>query len=60
MMVGGNIRDETRVLTTGAVLATSRGDFDLALALGLVLLLVAFLVTLALTLLQQRAAPLRW
>jgi tungstate transport system permease protein len=59
MMVGGNIRDETRVLTTGAVLATSRGDFDLALALGLVLLLVAFAVTFALTLLQQRAAPLR-
>jgi tungstate transport system permease protein len=59
MMVGGNISGETRVLTTGAVLATSRGDFDLALALGLVLLLVAFAVTAVLTVLQQRAAPLR-
>jgi tungstate transport system permease protein len=59
MMVGGNIAGETRVLTTGAVLATSRGDFDLALALGLVLLLVAFAVTAVLTVLQQRAAPLR-
>jgi tungstate transport system permease protein len=59
MMVGGNIAGETRVLTTGAVLATSRGDFDLALALGLVLLLVAFAVTAVLTALQQRAAPLR-
>ena len=38
---------------------TSRGDFALALALGLVLLLVAFAVTVVLTTLQQRAAPLR-
>jgi len=59
MMVGGNIAGETRVLTTGAVLATSRGDFALALALGLVLLIVAFAVTAMLTVLQQRAAPLR-
>ena len=59
MMVGGNIAGETRVLTTGAVLASSRGDFALALALGLVLLAVAFAVTAVLTVLQQRAAPLR-
>jgi tungstate transport system permease protein len=54
MMVGGNIKGQTRVLTTATVLATSRGDFGLAIALGIVLLLLAFAVNLALTLLQQR------
>jgi tungstate transport system permease protein len=53
MMVGGNIAGETRVLTTAAVLEASRGEFALAVALGLILLAVAFSVTLALTLLQQ-------
>ena len=52
-MVGGNIAGETRVLTTAAVLATSRGEFALAIAFGLVLLLIAFLVNLALTLAGQ-------
>jgi tungstate transport system permease protein len=54
MMVGGNIAGETRVLTTAAVLEASRGQFALAVALGLILLLVAFSVNLALTLVQQR------
>lgn len=54
MMVGGNIVGETRVLTTAAVLATSRGAFALAIAFGLILLLIAFAVNLALTLAQQR------
>lgn len=53
-MVGGNLAGETRVLTTAAVLATSRGEFALAIAFGLVLLLIAFAVNLALTLAQQR------
>jgi tungstate transport system permease protein len=52
-MVGGNIAGETRVLTTAAVLATSRGEFALAIAFGLVLLLIAFLVNLCLTLAGQ-------
>lgn len=54
MMVGGNIKGETRVLTTAIVLETSRGQFGLAIALGLLLLLLAYLVNLALTYLQQR------
>jgi tungstate transport system permease protein len=53
-MVGGNLAGQTRVLTTAAVLATSRGQFALAIAFGLILLGVAFLVNLVLTLAQQR------
>ena len=55
-MVGGNIQGETRVLTTAAVLATSRGQFALAIAFGLVLLAIAFLVNLLVTLAQQHEA----
>ena len=54
MTVGGNLRDSTRVLTTAIVTETSRGNLPVALALGLVLLLLAFLVNLVLTALQQR------
>ena len=52
-MVGGNLAGQTRVLTTAAVLATSRGQFALAIAFGLILLAIAFCVNLALTLAQQ-------
>jgi len=55
-MVGGNIEGQTRVLTTAAVLATSRGQFALAIAFGLVLLAIAFAVNLLVTLVQQREA----
>ncbi|TYB64336.1 ABC transporter permease subunit [Nonomuraea sp. PA05] len=55
-MVGGNLAGQTRVLTTAAVLATSRGQFSLAIAFGLVLLVIAFGVNLALTMAQQRRA----
>ena len=61
-MVGGNIQGETRVLTTAAVLATSRGQFALAIAFGLVLLALAFAVNLVVTVVQQRdgrSAPIR-
>lgn len=54
MMVGGNIEGQTRVLTTAAVLETSRGDFASAIAFGLILLLIAFGVNLLLTFAQQR------
>jgi len=54
MMVGGNIRGQTRVLTTATVLETSRGRFDVAIALSLLLLLITFLVNWALTWIQQR------
>ncbi|GAB1513073.1 ABC transporter permease [Actinophytocola sp. KF-1] len=53
-MVGGNLAGETRVLTTAAVLATSRGQFALAIAFGLVLLVLAFAVNLVGTLAQHR------
>jgi tungstate transport system permease protein len=42
MLVGGNIEGETRVLTTAIVLETRKGNFSLALALGIILLLIAF------------------
>lgn len=54
MMVGGNIEGQTRVLTTAAVLETSRGDFASAIAFGLILLLIAFGVNVLLTFAQQR------
>lgn len=44
-LVGGNIQYKTRVMTTAIVLETNRGDFQLAAALGVLLLLLAFLVT---------------
>jgi len=54
MMVGGNIRGQTRVLTTAIVLETGKGEFARAIALSLLLLVLAFLVNLVLTLIQQR------
>ncbi|HXG51394.1 MAG TPA: ABC transporter permease [candidate division Zixibacteria bacterium] len=59
MMVGGNIRGQTRVLTTATVLETGKGNFEIAIALGLILLLLTFAVNLALTHIQQRE-QLRW
>lgn len=53
MMVGGNIAGETRVMTTAIVLETRRGNFATAMAFGLILLLIAFAVNLALTRAQQ-------
>jgi len=54
MIVGGNIRGETRTLTTAVALYTAQGDFSLALALGLVLLVLALLVNVALQVLQGK------
>lgn len=56
MMVGGNIRYQTRVLTTAIVLETGKGNFEIALALGALLLFLTFLVNWALTVIQQRSA----
>jgi tungstate transport system permease protein len=59
LMVGGNIVGQTRILTTAIALETSRGDFALSLALGLVLLLLALGVNAVLGLAgQTRAATL--
>jgi len=53
-MVGGNIKGYTRVLTTATVMEVRKGHFALAIGLSIVLLLLAYLLTLGLTLLQQR------
>jgi len=52
MLVGGNIDHKTRVLTTAIVLETRKGEFDLAIALGLILLSLAFLSNLLMLRLQ--------
>jgi len=54
MMVGGNIKGQTRTLTTAMVLETGKGNFDVAIALSLLLLVLIFLVNWALTAIQQR------
>ncbi|WP_341467343.1 ABC transporter permease [Heliophilum fasciatum] len=53
MMVGGNVKDSTRVLTTATVMEVSKGNFDVAIALSLVLLLLTYGVTMLLTLMQR-------
>ncbi len=55
MMVGGNIEGRTRVLTTAIVLETRKGRFDLAMALGIILLGLAFLTNIAMLTLQGKA-----
>lgn len=57
MMVGGNIQGQTRVLTTAIVQEVGKGDFGLAIALGIILMALVYLVNLTLTLIQQRSKP---
>ena len=54
MMLGGNIRNSTRTMTTAIALETSKGEFAFGLALGMLLLSVALIVNLFLNVLQQR------
>jgi tungstate transport system permease protein len=54
MIVGGNIRGQTRTLTTAVALYTSQGDFGLALALGILLVALALIVNIVLQVLQGR------
>jgi tungstate transport system permease protein len=54
MMVGGNIENSTRVLTTAIVLETNKGKFSLAMALGVVLLTISFIANVAMLRLQGR------
>jgi tungstate transport system permease protein len=54
MMVGGNIKGHTRTLTTATVLETGKGNFEVAIALSILLLALVFLVNALLTRLQQR------
>ncbi|ABZ82953.1 abc transporter, substrate-binding protein [Heliomicrobium modesticaldum Ice1] len=53
MMVGGNVKGLTRVLTTATVMEVSKGNLDVAIALSLILLALAYGVTLVLTVIQQ-------
>jgi tungstate transport system permease protein len=57
IMVGGNIRGYSRVLTTATVMETGRGNFDVAIALSVILMLLAFFVNAILTQIQQRERP---
>jgi tungstate transport system permease protein len=57
IMVGGNIKGYSRVLTTATVMETSRGNFDIAIALSIILLLMAYFINLVLTQIQQRERP---
>jgi tungstate transport system permease protein len=54
MMLGGNIRGYTRTMTTAIALETSKGEFAFGMALGIVLMAVAFIVNLFLNLLQRK------
>jgi len=53
MMIGGNIRDQTRVLTTAIALQTGMGEFAFSIALGIILLAVALVVVLILNLITS-------
>ena len=59
MMVGGNIQGQTRVLTTAIVLETNRGEFERAMILGALLLVITLLINYALTRIQQGGARQR-
>jgi len=54
IMVGGNIRGFTRVITTAISLETSKGDLELSIALGIILILIALAINFALNRIQQR------
>jgi tungstate transport system permease protein len=54
LMVGGNIRGYTRTITTAISLETSKGDLELALALGIILIFIALIINIVLNRIQQR------
>ncbi len=54
MMIGGNIKGFTRIMTTAISLETTKGELELALALGIILLFLALIINIALNRLQQR------
>jgi len=57
IMVGGNIKGYTRVLTTATVMETGKGEFAVAFALSIILLMLVFIVNYLFTLIQQRERP---
>ncbi len=54
LMIGGNIRGFTRTLTTAISLETSKGDLELAIALGIILIAIALIINVTLNRIQQR------
>jgi len=54
LMVGGNIRGFTRVITTAISLETSKGDLELSIALGIILISIALIINIILNRIQQR------
>lgn len=54
IMVGGNIKGYTRVLTTATVMETGKGNFEVAIALSIILLAMAYCINYILTHIQQR------
>jgi tungstate transport system permease protein len=54
LMVGGNIKGFTRVITTAISLETSKGDIELSMALGIILIVIALIINLVLNRIQQR------
>ncbi len=60
MIVGGNIDNLTRVLTTAIALETSKGDFALALGLGFVLIALALIVNLSIHMVSRTESDRRW
>ena len=54
LMVGGNIRGFTRVITTAISIETSRGDLELSIALGIILISIALVINIILNIIQQR------
>jgi tungstate transport system permease protein len=54
MMIGGNIRGETRVLTTAIALGTGMGEFSLAIALGIILLAISMVVVILMKFISRR------
>jgi len=54
LMVGGNIKGFTRTITTAISLETSKGDIELSMALGIILVFLALVINIALNRLQQR------
>jgi tungstate transport system permease protein len=57
IMVGGNIQGYSRVLTTATVMETGKGEFSVAFALSIILLLLVFIVNYIFTIIQQRERP---
>ncbi|MTI81275.1 MAG: ABC transporter permease subunit [Firmicutes bacterium] len=59
MMVGGNIKGDTRVLTTAMVMEVNKGNPEVAIALSVILLALAYLVVVVLTINQQRGRSIQ-